>query len=124
MQGVVELHERGLVAAAVAVVGRAEDGDDVLVVRPVVALHDQLVGARNERQPVAVVEALGDVHAKREPGAARRDAPAVAVVRVGPQQVAHRTLVRHLLDAVQRPDAVQRRHVRRQAPVQAENLNK
>lgn len=44
----------GLVAAAVAVVGRGEDGDDALLVRPLVALHDQLVRARHE-QPGACV---------------------------------------------------------------------
>ncbi len=58
---VVELHDGGLVAAAVAVVGGREDGDDVAVVAPVVPLHHQLVGARHQRQPVRVVERLGDV---------------------------------------------------------------
>ena len=37
-----------LVAAAVAVVGCGEDGDDVPVVGPVVALHHQLVGPGGE----------------------------------------------------------------------------
>ncbi len=46
---------------AVAVVGGAEDGDDIAVVGPVVALHHQLMRPRNKRQPVAVVESLGDV---------------------------------------------------------------
>ena len=56
VEAVVELHDGGLVAAAVAVVWRAEDGHDVLLVRPVVALHHQLVRARHERQVVVVVE--------------------------------------------------------------------
>ena len=38
-----------LVAAAVAVVGCGEDGDDVPVVGPVVALHHQLVGPAQNR---------------------------------------------------------------------------
>ncbi len=42
--------------AAVAVVGRAEDGDDVLLVAPVVPLHHQLVRPRHQVQPVGVVE--------------------------------------------------------------------
>ena len=41
----VEEEDGALVAAAVAVVGRAEDGDDVLVVAPGVPLHGELMGA-------------------------------------------------------------------------------
>ena len=59
LEGVVQLHDGGLVAAAVAVVGGGEDGDHVAVVGPVVALHHQLVGAGHQGQPVRVVESLG-----------------------------------------------------------------
>ena len=44
LEGVVKLHDGSLVSTAVAVVGGGEDGDHVPVVRPVVPLHDQLVG--------------------------------------------------------------------------------
>ena len=92
-QRVVQLHDGRLVAASVAVVGRGEDGDDVSVVAPVVALHDELVRPRDQRQPVRVVERLGDVLAEGVAGAARRDAPSPAVVGVGPQKIAHRSLL-------------------------------
>ena len=92
-QCVVQLHDGRLVAASVAVVGRGEYGDDVPVVAPVVPLHDELVRPRDERQPVRVVERLGDVLAEGVAGAAGRDAPAPAVVRIGPQKIAHRTLM-------------------------------
>ena len=59
LEGVVQLHDGGLVAAPVAVVGGGEDGDHVAVVGPVVALHHQLVGAGHQGQPVRVVESLG-----------------------------------------------------------------
>lgn len=49
------------IGVPVAVVGRGEDGDDVAVVAPVVALHDELMRARHQREPVAVVERLRDV---------------------------------------------------------------
>lgn len=96
LESIVELHDRRLVAAPVAVVGGAEDGHHVPVVAPVVAFHDQLMGARDERQPIGVVERLRDVLAERIARPARRDAPSPAVVRVRPQQVTHRTLVRNL----------------------------
>ena len=51
-----------------------------------------------------------------------RDAPAAAVVGVGPQQVAHGPLVRHLLHAVQLAHVVQRVDGGREAAVQAEDL--
>lgn len=104
----VDLHDGRLVAAAVAVVGRRKDGDHVAFLRPVEAVHDELVRARHEREAIVVVERLRDVLTKRVAGTARRDAPATAVVRVGPQQIAHGTLVRHFLDAVDGADVVER----------------
>ena len=82
----------------------------------------------HERQAVAVVEHLRYVATEGVPrtpvitapfgqstlgGASRmhipgRYAPTLAVVGVGPQQVAHGSLVRHLLHAVQLADVVQR----------------
>ena len=40
----------------VAVVGCREDGHHLLLVGPVVAFHDQLMGPRDEVQPVGLVE--------------------------------------------------------------------
>lgn len=45
--GLVKLHDGSLVAATVAIVGRREDGDDRLLVAPVVALHDELMRSRD-----------------------------------------------------------------------------
>lgn len=63
-----DLHDRGQVPAPVAVVGRREHRHDGLVVAPVVALHHELVRARDEREAVGVVELLGDVRAEGVPG--------------------------------------------------------
>lgn len=60
----VDLHDRRLVAAAVAVVRCREDGDHVLVVAPAEAVHDQLVSPGDQRQPVRPVELLRDVLAE------------------------------------------------------------
>lgn len=45
---------------------------------PVVALHHELVGARDQRQPVAMVERLRDVLAEGVAGAAGRYAPSAS----------------------------------------------
>lgn len=52
-------------------------------------LHDQLVGAGHQCEAVGVVKGLRDVLAERVAGPSGGDAPAAAVVRVRPQQVAH-----------------------------------
>eukprot|EP01136_Pigoraptor_vietnamica_P039277 Opistho-1_new@9865 len=122
LQVVVELHDGRLIAAAVAVVRRAEDRHDIPVVAPVVTLHDKLVGARHECKAVIVVERLRNVLAERVAGAARRNAPAAPVVGIGPEKVAHGTLVGDLLDAIKRPNVVERVDGRREAAVEAEDL--
>eukprot|EP00191_Tetraselmis_sp_GSL018_P009702 CAMPEP_0177609358 /NCGR_PEP_ID=MMETSP0419_2-20121207/19034_1 /TAXON_ID=582737 /ORGANISM="Tetraselmis sp., Strain GSL018" /LENGTH=120 /DNA_ID=CAMNT_0019104253 /DNA_START=194 /DNA_END=557 /DNA_ORIENTATION=- len=80
----VQLHDRGLVPTAVAVVRGAEYSHHVLLVAPVVSLHDQLMRTGHQLEAVGVVELLADVLAKSVPGSSRRDPPAVPVVRVGP----------------------------------------
>lgn len=68
-----------------------------------------------------MVEALDDVGAEEEARAARREAPAVDLVRVAPQQVAHGAFVGHFLFAVEEPDLVDAVDERRQATVHAED---
>jgi hypothetical protein len=71
-------------------------------------IHDKLVCPRDQREAVAVVEHLGYIAAEGVPGAPRGYAPALAVVGVRPEEVAHRALVRDLLHSVQLSDVVQR----------------
>jgi hypothetical protein len=69
-----------------------------------------------------VVEGLGNVLPERVAGASRGDTPAAAVVWVGPEQVAHRSLMRDLLVAVYRADVVERIDGGREAAMKAEDL--
>lgn len=80
------------------------------------------MGARNERETVVVVERLRDVLAERVSGTSGRNSPAAPVVGVGPEQVAHGTLVRHLLYPVQRANVVQRVNARGETAVETEDL--
>ena len=57
----------------------------------------------------------------RRQGTSRREAPARDLLRVGPHQIAHRAVVRHLLLAVDGADLVERVDGRAQAPVDAED---
>ena len=70
-------------------------------------LHDQLMGAGDQGEAVIVVEGLADVLAERVASTTRRDAPATAIVWIRPKQVAHRSLVRHLLHTINGPYVVQ-----------------
>ena len=90
--------------------------------RPVVSFHYQLVSPGHQSQAVGVVESLRDVLAEgvsRPPG---RDAPASSVIRVGPEEVTHGTLVRNLLQPVQGSDVIQSVDTGGQTTVQAEYL--
>jgi hypothetical protein len=78
--------------------------------------------SRHEGQAVIVIKSLGDVLAKGVAGASRGDSPAAAVVRVGPEEVAHRSLVRDLLDAVDGADVIEGVDGGREAAVEAEDL--
>lgn len=122
LEVLVDLHNRCLVSAAVAVVRRTENGNNVLLVAPIVSFHDELVRARNQREAVVVVERLRNILAERVTCATRGNAPAAAVVWVGPEQVAHGAFVGHLLHARKFHDVVQRVNRRRQTTVEAENL--
>mmetsp|Transcript_18688 Transcript_18688/g.56494 ORF Transcript_18688/g.56494 Transcript_18688/m.56494 type:complete len:285 (+) Transcript_18688:1016-1870(+) len=117
-----DLHDGSHVTAAVAVVGRREDGHHVLFVAPVVPLHYQLVRPRHQVQPVCVVELFADVLTEGVACASGGNAPATPVVWIAPQQVAHGPFVRYLLHTVQSSDVIQGVQRRRQPPVQAEDL--
>jgi hypothetical protein len=84
--------------------------------------HDQLMRPRNQRQAVVMVEGLRDILAERVAGAAGRYPPPAAVVGVGPEEVAHRALVRDLLHTVDGPDVVQGIDRGGQTAVQTEDL--
>lgn len=54
----VDLHDGSLIPASVAVVWCRKDGDHVLIVAPIVALHDQLMRAGHKSQTIVVIELL------------------------------------------------------------------
>lgn len=76
--------------------------------RPVVALHDKLMGSCNESKTIVMVERLGNILAESVTCTTRGYAPATSVIGVGPEQVAHGTFVWYFLYAVERPNIIKR----------------
>mmetsp|Transcript_20571 Transcript_20571/g.52340 ORF Transcript_20571/g.52340 Transcript_20571/m.52340 type:complete len:241 (-) Transcript_20571:499-1221(-) len=122
-QVLIQLEDRGHVAAAVAVVGRRPHRDERLVGEHVlVALHHKLVGARDEVDGVGRVELRHHIATEQVPRATGGEPPAINVLRVGPHEIAHRSIVRHLLLAVDDADLVERVDGGGEAAVHAEDL--
>lgn len=135
----VYLHNRRLVSTTVAVVGcyqvcqsainwqctnklTRKDGHHVSILRPTVALHDQLMRPSNQRESIVVIERFGNVLPKRVSGTSGRYSPSTSVIRVRPEKIAHRPLVRHFLNSIERADIIQRVDTWRKATVEAEYL--
>ena len=80
------------------------------------------MGSRHQSQAVVVVECLRDVLTKCVTGTTRRYSPAAPVIGVRPEEIAHRSFVRHFLNAVKRPNIVERVDARGETTVQTEDL--
>ena len=77
---------------------------------------------RDERKPVVVVERLADVLTECVSSSSGAYSPSATVIRVGPKQVAHGTLMRHLLYPVQCTDVIKRVNAGRETSVKTEDL--
>mmetsp|Transcript_51215 Transcript_51215/g.100590 ORF Transcript_51215/g.100590 Transcript_51215/m.100590 type:complete len:356 (+) Transcript_51215:249-1316(+) len=103
---VVELHQCGLISASITVVRSRKDRDNVLIMTPIVSIHDKLVCSCDEFQSVPVVELLRNVLPECVPSASGGYAPPLPVVWVRPKKVTHRSFVRNLLKPVEGPDGI------------------
>eukprot|EP00754_Rhynchopus_humris_P030098 Rhum_TRINITY_DN15258_c13_g1::Rhum_TRINITY_DN15258_c13_g1_i1::g.148201::m.148201 len=122
LQMLVQFEDGCNVATPVAVVGGGPHGHKGVVEHRLVSLHHQLVRPCNQLNLVRRVELLHHVASEEVTCSTRRQTPSVDVLRVGPQQVAHRTVVRHLLLAVEGADLVQCVDGRRQPSVHGQHL--
>jgi len=84
--------------------------------------HDELVGPCHCLKAIFLNKLIRDVLPERVACASRRDAPACAVVGVGPEQVAHGALMGHLHHSIDVSNHIKGVQARRQTTVQAENL--
>ena len=77
-----QLQDGSYITAAIAVIGRAPYGHDTGVEHLLEAFHDELMGAADEAEVVAVVEMLDDIGAEQEACSSRRESPAIDFIRV------------------------------------------
>jgi len=122
VHGFIKFHDGSLVTAPVTVVRRAEDSYDLLFMGPVVALHNQLVSARSHLEAICEVELRRDILSEGVTRTARADAPACALVGIGPQKIAHGTFVGDLLEAIEAADLVEGVDGGRETAMETENL--
>jgi hypothetical protein len=115
---VADLKHRCHVPAPVAVVGRAPDGAQPVVVEDLVAFLAELVRPQDVRHVVDGEELLDDLRAEGVACAARREGKFVTVrVWVGPDQVGHGAFVGDFAEAVDDFDLVDGMYGRREACV-------
>mmetsp|Transcript_20055 Transcript_20055/g.51700 ORF Transcript_20055/g.51700 Transcript_20055/m.51700 type:complete len:279 (+) Transcript_20055:173-1009(+) len=117
----VELEDRCHVATPVAVVRRGPHRDERVVEHVLIALHHQLVRTCDQIDLVRLVKLRHYVSPEQVACSARTQAPAVDILRIGPHQIAHGAIVRHLLLAVDHAHLVERVDGGREAAMHAED---
>ncbi len=80
------------------------------------------MGTRDHLQVVGMVELLSDVLAEGVARASRIHPPSGSVIRIRPKQIAHRSLMRHLLESFERADVIEGLDAGRESSVEAEKL--
>jgi len=78
----IHFHDPCFIRTAVAVVRRRKYRHNILLVAPIISIHDQLVSPGDELKAIGVVELLTDILSKRVAGSSRRNPPAAPVIRV------------------------------------------
>ena len=105
-----DLHDRGLVAAAVAVIGGGPQRDKRAISKIIdMSLFDELVRAHDSLELVHLQKLIDDLLAEEVSSAAVVDRPPLVVSGVGvrPHQVAHGAALGNVLSAVDVGDAVE-----------------
>jgi DNA-binding IscR family transcriptional regulator len=85
-------------------------------------IHDKLMSAGDQFEIISVVELLWDILTEGVTSTSRRNTPACAIIRIWPQKVAHRALMRNFLHSVKLSDLVKAVQGRWESTVEAENL--
>ena len=111
------------VPAPIAVIRRAPDGAQPVIVQDLIALLTELVRAEDVVHLVDVEELLDDLCAEGVSCASGREGELVALrVRIAPDQIGHGSLVRYLAEAIDDFDLVDAVDAGTQAAVHAEDL--
>lgn len=121
--GRVQFQEAGQVVASVAVVGRRPDRHDVFVLKQLlVALLDQLMGARDQTESVVVVELVHYSRAEQPPHSSVVLRPPFDILGIRPHQIPKRSFRGDLHLSVDLPNLINRMDIGRQPSMNTEDL--
>lgn len=81
----IDLYNRGLIPASIAVIRRRKQRHNVLLMAFTVPLHHQLMCSRDQFQIIPMIKLLADIQSKGEPRASRRHIKPAPLIRIGPQ---------------------------------------
>lgn len=120
---IADLEHARHVPTPVAIVGRAPDGAQSIVIEDLISLLTELVRAEDVGHFVDVQELLDDLCAESVARASRRQRELIPLgIGIAPDQICHGTLVRNLPEAIDDLDLVDAVYARTQAAVHAEYL--
>mmetsp|Transcript_81159 Transcript_81159/g.173667 ORF Transcript_81159/g.173667 Transcript_81159/m.173667 type:complete len:264 (+) Transcript_81159:34-825(+) len=102
----VQADERALVAHLVAVVGRREQGYELPTMLDAVALLAHLVASDDKIQAICLQEVLGYILTEGDANTALRRRTTSARIRIAPEHLYHKALVRRFAVAIYPPDVV------------------
>jgi len=117
----IELENRCDIAATITVVWGTPNRHDRLIKHHLVPLHRQLVGSGDEVDGIIMSERFGDIGSEKEASSTRRKTPARNIIRIGPEQVAHGSVMRNLLLSIYSPNLIDSLQHRTQAAVDAKD---
>lgn len=109
--GIIQLHNSGLIPAAITVIRCGKYRHNILVVTPekqfifkirnqikftsiikkipIISFHCKLMSSRYQREIIRMFESLRDVLAESISSSSRIDTPSAPVIWIGPEQIAH-----------------------------------
>lgn len=103
----VECEDRRQISAAVAIVGGAPHGNEVLSwIVVFVALLNELMRSADEFELVDVVKLCGDTGTEKPAGPSRTDSPGFDVLWIAPHEITEGAFVGNLLSAIDRADLI------------------
>jgi hypothetical protein len=102
----IDFDDSCLVSTSVTVIRSREKSEDIVFMSRLDSLHDKLMSSGNLLEIISVVELDGVVLTEGEACPSLRNIEAQPVIRVTPQQVTHRPIMRHFLHSVQLPNLI------------------
>lgn len=110
------------IPASITVIGCRPHRHQSIVKHTSMSLHDELVRSSNEIQVVPLIEHGHNISSKQIPRSPRRQTPSVDLFRIRPHEIAHGSIVRHLLLPINDAYLIQRINAGTESSVHGEYL--